>query len=89
MTKEGYDNPALDTLIMASSISDVNQAIGRIQRETPGKRNDPLVIDIVDKYCVFFAQYRKRCQFYKKSGFTMDHIAHDPPPKQEYAFLDD
>ena len=89
MTKEGYDNPALDTLIMASSISDVNQAIGRIQRETPGKQNDPLVVDIVDKYCVFFAQYRKRCQFYKKSGFTMDHIDHDPPPKQEYAFLED
>lgn len=71
MTKEGFDLPSLDTVIFATSQSDVNQSSGRILRETVGKVNNPLIVDIVDRWCIFFAQYKKRCAFYKKSGFTM------------------
>tara|TARA_B100001094_G_scaffold296342_1_gene318475 strand:+ start:2512 stop:3900 length:1389 start_codon:yes stop_codon:yes gene_type:complete len=66
---EGLDIPALDTCILASPKTDVNQATGRILRETVGKKNDPCIIDIWDRYSVLNGQYKKRLAFYKKSGF--------------------
>lgn len=74
LANEGLDVPTLDTLIMASPRSDVVQAVGRILRETPGKLNRPLVIDVVDDHGVFYAQRNKRRQFYRKAGF---HIGAD------------
>lgn len=44
---EGLDIPALDTLVLASPASDVEQAVGRIQRPYKGKK-DPIVVDIRD-----------------------------------------
>jgi hypothetical protein len=70
MAQEGLDIPVLDTLIMTTPHSDVTQAVGRIMRETPGKVNAPLIIDIVDRWSVFNSMYRKRCIIYKASGFT-------------------
>jgi superfamily II DNA or RNA helicase len=60
---EGFDVPELDTLIMATPKSDVQQAVGRILRQK--NKNDPLVIDIVDSFSIFKAQYYKRRKFYK------------------------
>lgn len=93
MTKEGFDDPKRDTLIFAASQSDVNQSTGRIMRMTAGKLNDPLVVDIVDRWCIFFAQYKKRCAFYRKSGFTMikskpDTSEAESSTPTQYAFLD-
>jgi hypothetical protein len=70
MAQEGLDIPVLDTLIMTTPHSDVTQAVGRIMRETPGKVNAPLIIDIVDRWSVFHSMYRKRCVFYAASGFS-------------------
>ena len=73
MACEGYDCPDLDTLIMASSKSDIEQSVGRILR----KKNDnpPLVIDIVDTYSVFLPQYYKRKKFYKQNGIQIDSLS--------------
>jgi hypothetical protein len=70
MVSEGFDLPKLDTLVMISPKSNVEQSIGRIQRKSMIDREfTPLVIDIVDNFSVFGNQAKKRHLFYKKSGF--------------------
>jgi len=69
MAQEGLDIPVLDTCILTSPHSDVNQAVGRIMRETAGKTNSPLIYDIVDRWSLFYAMYNKRLAFYKRAGF--------------------
>ena len=65
MCSEGYDNVNLDTLIMASSKGNIEQAVGRILRK---KIYDiePLVVDLVDNFSAFVNQGKKRTAFYKK-----------------------
>jgi len=64
---EGFDVAELDTLILATPKSDVQQAVGRILRQK--NVNEPLVIDIVDSFSIFKGQYYKRRKFYKSSEF--------------------
>jgi hypothetical protein len=47
----------------------VVQAVGRILRG--GSGNDPVIIDIVDCYSLFFSQLAKRKTTYRKIGFTI------------------
>lgn len=73
MVSEGFDLPKLDTLILASSKSDVEQSVGRIQRKhTIGEDdNIPLIIDIIDDFSIFGNQYIKRTKFYKKMNYNI------------------
>ena len=49
MASEGMDIPALNTLILASPITSIEQSIGRIQRQLPHERKYiPMTIDIID-----------------------------------------
>jgi superfamily II DNA or RNA helicase len=66
---EGFDVPLLDTLILATPKSDVEQAVGRILRQK--NANEPLVIDIVDEFSIFQGQYIKRRRFYKKCEYKI------------------
>jgi superfamily II DNA or RNA helicase len=68
---EGLDIPTLDTVILATPRSDIKQAIGRIMRETTGKKNNPLICDVWDQWSVFNAMYRKRIKVYKQGGFKI------------------
>jgi superfamily II DNA or RNA helicase len=86
MAQEGLDIPVLDTLLMATPHSDVTQAVGRIMRETPGKVNAPLIIDIVDRWSVFHSMHRKRCLFYTSSGFAVEVAAAEEFPKGKCLF---
>jgi len=65
---EGYDNPKLDSLIMATGMGNVQQSIGRILRRKNKFR--PLVVDITDKE-FFGGQARRRRQFYKKNNYVL------------------
>ena len=67
---EGFDVADLDTLILATPKSDVQQAVGRILRQK--NENAPLVIDIVDQFSIFKAQYFKRRKFYRTSEFLIN-----------------
>ena len=67
---EGFDVPELDTLILATPKSDVEQAVGRILRQK--NKNEPIVIDIVDSFSIFKGQYYKRRKFYKSCEFKMN-----------------
>jgi superfamily II DNA or RNA helicase len=64
---EGFDVPELDTLILSTPRSDVEQAVGRILRQK--NTNTPLVIDITDNGSIFKGQYYLRRKFYTISNF--------------------
>jgi superfamily II DNA or RNA helicase len=63
---EGLDIPALDTLFLTTPMSDVEQAVGRIQRPFDGKKQ-PIVVDFRDDAIPMFEnQGRKRERFYNR-----------------------
>jgi superfamily II DNA or RNA helicase len=68
---EGLDIPALDTVILATPKSDIVQSIGRVMRETKGKKNNPHIYDIRDEWSILVAMYYKRLKVYKQGGFKI------------------
>ena len=71
MAEEGLDIKTLDTEVLATSKSDVVQAVGRVQRSP---NSTPLVVDIVDPHPCFKRQYDKRCKFYRKNSYSITEI---------------
>ena len=75
MASEGFDCKELDTIILASPKSNIEQAVGRILRK---KKEDrivvPLIIDIIDDFSVFARQGEKRAKFYKKNDYEIEKI---------------
>jgi len=65
MVEEGYDNPKLNTLLLTTSWSNIEQCTGRILRKK--HKIKPIVVDFTDKlkgpFGVFIAQNRKRRAF--------------------------
>lgn len=69
---EGMDCKALDTLVLASPKSDIEQSCGRILREKACERRFvPLIVDILDKFSLFDRQGAKRRTYYRKNNYTM------------------
>lgn len=73
MAKEALDIPTLDTLFMTTPKSDVEQAVGRIQRPHEGKKH-PLVVDICDTVDCFYGGQKKRLYFYRANGFNVTDV---------------
>lgn len=72
MAAEGFDVPCLDTLLLASPVSSVEQAVGRIGRALPeARRYGPVVIDVVDDFSAFRNQAQRRRRFYVSRGFSV------------------
>ena len=72
MASEGMDIPKLNTVILASPKSDVQQSVGRIFREKECDRtHHPLIIDIVDDFSMFKNQAEKRKVLYRKMNFKL------------------
>jgi superfamily II DNA or RNA helicase len=96
---EGFDVPALNTLILASPVSSIEQPVGRIQRQKPADRtNVPLVVDIWDTFSIFRMQGFRRIKFYKNAGYTFtnvdsaeedDQVDDDEPKPKKYTFVRD
>lgn len=75
MAAEGFDVPSLDTLLLASPVSSIEQPIGRIGRTKPESRlHQPTVIDVVDDFSIFRNQAQKRKRFYAGRGYTITQI---------------
>jgi superfamily II DNA or RNA helicase len=70
---EGMDVPDLDTLLLASPKTDIEQSCGRILRQKAESRlRKPLIFDVVDAFSPMFQrQAAKRRAFYKKHGYTI------------------
>jgi predicted helicase len=74
MAAEGMDIPKLDTVILASPKSDVEQSVGRVFRKKACDREfHPLIIDLQDNFSMFQKQCDKRLSLYKKMNFTIFH----------------
>jgi len=73
MASEGFDcREPLDTIILASPKSNIEQAVGRILRQDEKDRvRIPLVIDIIDCFSMFSKQGEKRIKFYKKNKYNI------------------
>lgn len=74
---EGLDIPSLDTIILSTPKSDIKQSIGRVMRETGGKKNNPHIYDIVDQWSILYAMYAKRRKVYNQGGFKIINDAPD------------
>jgi superfamily II DNA or RNA helicase len=80
---EGLDIPTLDTVILATPKSDIKQSIGRILRETTGKKNPPLIFDIVDSWGFLWAMFSKRKRVYREGGFLIQGDSGGGPEETE------
>ena len=70
MSSEGMDIPVLNTLVMASPKSNIEQSVGRILR----KEHDgvePVIYDLVDNFSVFRNQAEKRKRFYRVAKYQV------------------
>jgi len=73
MVSEGFDLPKLNTLVMASPKSNVEQSVGRIQRQLSSEQAfNPLVLDILDTFSLFRNQGKKRKVFYEKQNYAIE-----------------
>ena len=78
MAAEGLDIATIDTIILATPKTDIEQAVGRIRPKIgETERNNPLVIDIVDQFSIFENQSYKRLAFYKKKNYEIQTIKVD------------
>ncbi len=96
LTSEGFDVPRLTALVLATPASDVEQSCGRIMRGAAAGSGSaaPVIVDVVDRWGVCFAQYAKRKAFYHKSGFRVQGAGAPPPeeaapPPTRFSFVDE
>ena len=68
---EGFDEPRLEVLVLATPASDVAQTMGRILRGNDATKK-PVIVDIVDTWGVCFAQAAKRRKQYTAAGFRIN-----------------
>jgi superfamily II DNA or RNA helicase len=70
MLEEGYDDPMLDTLLLVTPRSRIQQVVGRIERSRENKLR-PIVFDFVDPFSVWPNMWYKRKSFYTSRGFLI------------------
>ena len=69
MASTGLDIKDMSCLVLASPLTDVTQACGRILRNET--THSKLIIDIVDRVSVFLRQMRRRVALYHKQSFSV------------------
>lgn len=79
--QEGFDDADLDTLIMATPRSTVQQTVGRVERVKDGKLT-PLVLDLIDNHSLYTSMWWKRRAFYASRGFRIEGGARTPSEEE-------
>lgn len=88
MAKEALDIKSLNTLILATPISKLGQAVPRILRQENPELT-PLVVDLCDNYSIFQRQSMRRLQYFKKCHWKIIDYYYDGPifqKKIEYQY---
>lgn len=67
--KHGLDAPWKSAVVMATPISEAEQAVGRIERVYKGKE-PPIIIDPYVPSSFFRNQWKRRDRFYKEAGYA-------------------
>lgn len=76
MSSEGMDIPRINTVVLASPKSNVEQSVGRAQRKV--HKEGVWLFDIVDMFSLFPRQWERRKAFYRK------YVKTDSYSKQRY-----
>ena len=75
MASEAMNIKSLNTVILASPRTNVEQSTGRILRTRISERTvQPLIIDIIDPHDPLLNQWRHRESYYKKCKYTIENI---------------
>jgi len=76
MAAEAMNIPALNTILLATPKSNVEQSVGRILREKKEVRKfPPLILDVLDyQHYGCIGQYRKRRNYYKECGYKIQML---------------
>lgn len=74
IAREALDIVTLNTLVLATPVTDVVQCCGRIMRKA--HRLHPLIIDIVDQFSAFKNQAQKRKRYYTSKHFELTSLQH-------------
>lgn len=70
----GLDEPSLDTLMYLTPSQNVEQNVGRIQREYPNKKT-PLVVDGLDICDPCHSRFQSRLRIYNKHHFKVTYVS--------------
>ena len=92
MASEAMNIKSLNTVIMASPRSNVEQSTGRILRTRISERTvQPIIIDIIDPHSPFQSQWKKRHVYYKKCTYSIEFIqqGEDVGPKTNIVVADE
>ena len=72
MSSEGMNIRDLNTVILATPKSRIEQAVGRIFRLKKEERTfHPIIFDVLDSHDILYPQYKKRVQFYEQCGYKI------------------
>ena len=75
MASEAMNIKTLNTVVLASPRTNVEQATGRILRTRISERIvQPLILDIVDPHDPLMNQLKSRESYYKKCNYTIETI---------------
>lgn len=85
MASEAMNIPSLNTILLATPKSNIEQSVGRILREKKEVRKfNPLILEVLDyQHVGCIGQYRKRRDYYKACGYTIRVISPDEKVEQE------
>ncbi len=73
MAQEALDIPRLDTLVMATPRSEIEQPCGRIMRPSPVKKT-PWIIDVVDPFSLFEGFAWKHYRYFRDLGYAIHSV---------------
>ena len=73
MASEGMNIPTLNTVLLATPKSNIEQSVGRILRQKKEDRTvQPMILDVLDEAFVeCFGQWSKRRKFYVECGYKV------------------
>jgi superfamily II DNA or RNA helicase len=85
MAAEGMNIPTLNTILLATPKSNIEQSVGRVLRQKPEERKcAPLILDVYDSAHVCCnGQLARRRKFYKSCGYQVTVWDQGVEPKKK------